>query len=306
MRPGRSSVAAIVVLAACSCSAPVVKHRAVPPTPNTAGSPSTTESSRATSTAPPGLTAAAIRPATNPGGLAAELSDVEARLHDPRARPDRLAVQAVRQQLAYEELASHPDWLPSVLARLPAQWQASVEANGGAAIDLRALSTPLTPAQLQGWRISTPAPADTLLGYYQQAQAITGVPWQVLAAIHLVETKMSRLRVTSSAGAQGPMQFLPATWASYGQGDINDDHDAILAAAHYLQVMGAPGDLAGAIYHYNPSQQYVQAVLAYAGQMQTDPSAFTAYYHWQVVIVSSGNEVVLPVGYPQVPPISAG
>jgi hypothetical protein len=234
------------------------------------------------------------------------LGDVESRLHDPRTQPGLLAVEAVREQLAYETIASHPDWLPVVLARLPAQWRATVEANSAAAIDLRTLSTPLSPAQLQAWRISAPAPAATLLGYYMQAEAITGVPWQVLAAIHLVETKMSRLRVTSSAGAQGPMQFLPATWAAYGQGDINDDQDAILAAARYLQAMGAPGDLAEAIYHYNPSQQYVQAVLGYTGQMQTDPSAFAAYYQWQVVVVLEGHEVVLPVGYPQVPAIEAG
>ena len=80
-----------------------------------------------------------------------------------------------------------------------------------------------------------PAPAAELEGYYKEASQATGVPWPVLAAVHLVETRMGRIRGESSAGAQGPMQFLPSTWAAYGQGDINSNHDAIMTAARYLQ-----------------------------------------------------------------------
>ncbi len=309
VRPARFSLAAAVVLAAvvlAACSGPIVKHRAVAKAPPITASPVTTQAAHVTTTTAPALTGAAVHAATDPDRLAAEMTDVEIRLHGPRTSFAGLALQALRQQLAYERLAAHPDWLSVVLARVPARWRATVEANSQAAIDLSALSTPLTPGELKGWKITPPAPAATLLGYYHEAQAITGVPWDVLAAIHLVETKMSRLRVPSSAGAQGPMQFLPATWASYGQGDINSDSNAILAAARYLRAMGAPGDLAGAIYHYNPSQRYVQAVLAYAAQITTDPSAFLTYYYWQVVIVVNGNEVVLPDGYPSVPAIAAG
>ena len=36
--------------------------------------------------------------------------------------------------------------------------------------------------------------------------------------INLVETRFNRLRNNSSAGAQGPMQFMPATWRAYGLG----------------------------------------------------------------------------------------
>lgn len=303
VRPTRSSLVALVVLAACS--GPVAKGPNGSPTSPPSG-PATTRTGRATTTTVPPLTGAVIHAATDPVGLAAELTDVESRLHDSPNPTELFAIQALRQQLAYERLAVHPDWLPAVLAHVSAQWRATVEANSEAAIDLSALSTPLTPAQLQGWDIARPASAAALLADYQAAQAITAVPWQVLAAIHLVETKMSRLRVASSAGAQGPMQFLPATWASYGRGDINNDHDAILAAARYLQDMGARRDLAAAIYHYDPSEHYVQAVLAYATRMQVDPTAFTTYYYWQVLIVLSGSEVVLPEGYPRVPAITAG
>jgi membrane-bound lytic murein transglycosylase B len=50
------------------------------------------------------------------------------------------------------------------------------------------------------------------LAAYQAAEAKLAVSWEYLAAIHLVETGLGRIRGTSSAGAQGPMQFLPSTW----------------------------------------------------------------------------------------------
>ena len=56
------------------------------------------------------------------------------------------------------------------------------------------------------------------------------------------------------------MQFMPATWAAYGLGgDIHDPRDAILGAANYLRANGAPGESRRALYHYNPSQLYVEA-----------------------------------------------
>ena len=58
----------------------------------------------------------------------------------------------------------------------------------------------------------TPPAAELLADYNAAAQA-TGVGWQYLAAVHLVETRMGRIRGTSAAGAEGPMQFLPSTFA---------------------------------------------------------------------------------------------
>ena len=54
--------------------------------------------------------------------------------------------------------------------------------------------------------------------------------------MNLVETGMGRIDGISVANAQGPMQFLPTTWAEagIGQGNIRDPHDAIQAAARYL------------------------------------------------------------------------
>jgi hypothetical protein len=66
------------------------------------------------------------------------------------------------------------------------------------------------------------------------------VRWFYLAAINFVETDFGRVAGPSSAGAQGPMQFLPATWAIYGHGDIHRASDAIVAAARFLAAITLP------------------------------------------------------------------
>jgi membrane-bound lytic murein transglycosylase B len=116
--------------------------------------------------------------------------------------------------------------------------------------------------------------------------------------VHLVETRMGRIRGTSTAGAQGPMQFLPSTWARWGGGgDINDPHDAILAAGRYLQASGAPGDLHRALYAYNHSEHYVRAVTLYAQQIEADPRAYLAYHAWQVYYITPRGDLWLEEGY---------
>ena len=93
------------------------------------------------------------------------------------------------------------------------------------------------------------------------------------------------------------MQFMPATWASFGEGDINDTGDAIRAAARYLRAGGAPSNMAKALYSYNPSDRYVEAVSAYARAMLDDPAAFRGYYHWQVYFLTTQGDMLLPVGW---------
>jgi membrane-bound lytic murein transglycosylase B len=108
---------------------------------------------------------------------------------------------------------------------------------------------------------------------------------------------MGRIRGTSEAGAKGPMQFLQATWDAYGEGDINDPHDAIMAAARYLQRNGAPGDMAKALWNYNHSDRYVRAVTLYAQQMEADPRAYLTYHAWQVYYIMTRGDVLLEEGY---------
>ena len=113
----------------------------------------------------------------------------------------------------------------------------------------------------------------------------------MLAAINFVESRFGRVRSSSVAGAQGPMQFLPATWRRYGLGgDVHDPHDAILGAANYLRANGAPGDYDSALYAYNHSRLYVDAILRYAGRIRHDRRAYYEYYAWQVFVRTPTGE----------------
>jgi len=74
--------------------------------------------------------------------------------------------------------------------------------------------------------------------------------WYVLPAIgNKAETNHGETMGPSSAGAMGPMQFLPSTWKEYGVdgnrdgvANIMDPEDAVLAAAAYLEDGGARED----------------------------------------------------------------
>jgi membrane-bound lytic murein transglycosylase B len=81
------------------------------------------------------------------------------------------------------------------------------------------------------------------------------------------------------------MQFIPSTWRRYGLGgNVHDPHDAILGAANYLHANGAPGNYRRALYRYNPSWLYVDAVLRYAGRIRADPHAYYVLYSRQVFV----------------------
>lgn len=110
--------------------------------------------------------------------------------------------------------------------------------------------------------------------YKQAAARCPGLSWTVLAAIGQVESSHGRNVGPSSAGALGPMQFMPATWRAYGvdgdgdgKADIMNPYDAIPGAANYLCANGAGKGgkhLYNAIWHYNHAHWYVQKVLALA------------------------------------------
>lgn len=145
--------------------------------------------------------------------------------------------------------------------------------------------TPPTTLPLSAFRTGAALPARTLLVYYREAERRFGVDWEVLAAVNFVETGFNRLRSRSTAGAQGPMQFMPATWRAYGLGgDVHQPRDAILGAANYLRASGAARDLRRALWHYNHSQRYVDAVAAFAAQMRRDETIYFQYHAWQVFV----------------------
>ncbi len=149
----------------------------------------------------------------------------------------------------------------------------------------RALSSLSTPVPQRRFRTGRALAPGTLLRYYHKAERRFNVSWKVLAAVNFVETAFNKLRNRSTAGAQGPMQFIPSTWEAYGMGgDIADPHDAIMGAANYLHASGAPKDYRRALYAYNPSREYVDAVLRYTRRIRRDRNAYVAFHSWQVFV----------------------
>jgi membrane-bound lytic murein transglycosylase B len=127
----------------------------------------------------------------------------------------------------------------------------------------------------------TAAPVDSLRSYYAEAQRLYGVDWSYFASINYIESLFGRVNGPSSAGAEGPMQFLPGTWRQYGQGgSIDDPHDSILAAARLLVRNGAPGNMRQAIFHYNNDYDYVDAVEFFARAYRADPQWLDRMYYW--------------------------
>ncbi|MFE4832711.1 NlpC/P60 family protein [Streptomyces sp. NPDC056672] len=119
-------------------------------------------------------------------------------------------------------------------------------------------------------------PARMLTLYQRATPECPGLPWTILAAIGKVETNHARHpTMVSSAGAVGPMQFLPSTFVAYaypvppgGRRPPTpwDPVDAVHAAARLLCANGARNgeNLRRAIWHYNHSNAYVDHVLEIA------------------------------------------
>jgi len=193
-------------------------------------------SSAGAGTGPLGVTSASPEPGSSPGSASAE--------PDPRIPRDpavlarelesvwtarRIAVDAwvrsggastwpppvdlellvLREQSIYRSLATLHRLAERVLARVPPRLAAEARANVRAGAALYEHASPLR--RVPELRTRAPEPADVLLGYFEEAQERFGVEWEVLAAAMLIETRMGRVVSRSSAGAQGPMQFLPAT-----------------------------------------------------------------------------------------------
>jgi cell wall-associated NlpC family hydrolase len=111
-------------------------------------------------------------------------------------------------------------------------------------------------------------PSDQL-AVMQQAAASSGcgLDWSLLAGIARVESGFGSNMATSTAGAIGYGQFLPSSWAVFGQGgNPYDFHDALPAMARYLCASGAGQDVRHAVWAYNHADWYVDEVLSFAHQ----------------------------------------
>ena len=289
-RPLAAIALASLVLGVGACSSPTQTL-----TPTVAAEPTPTTQQAAVSAAPP--VGAQPRLAADPAQLADDLVADELALRDPATPEPAMVAAARRQQAAYRAIGFHPQWDATVRPRIPASLQMVYDRNINARRELRAMAEPRDT--LPAWRIISPAPAEELLGYYRDAEAATGVPWNYLAAINLIETRFGSIAGVSTAGAQGPMQFMPPTWAAYGQGDVTAPRDAIPAAGRYLAANGFAANPDRAIFAYNNDTRYVRAVNDYAAVMAADPATFGHYYRWDVYYFTTMGDVLLPLGYDQ-------
>ena len=124
-------------------------------------------------------------------------------------------------------------------------------------------------------------PPSMLTLYQQAAASCPGLSWTILAAIGTMESDNGQSNLpgvhsgANAAGAEGPMQIEPATFAEYDEpippgGAIPpspyDPTDAVYAAVRLLCANGGAGgtDVSGAVYAYNHSAAYVSEVLALA------------------------------------------
>jgi Transglycosylase SLT domain len=130
--------------------------------------------------------------------------------------------------------------------------------------------------------VITTVPVATPKNYLQlyqdsAAEYCPGLSWTVLAAIGQIESGDGANDGPSSAGALGPMQFMPATWSAWatsgfgqtGPPDIMNPYDAVPSAARLLCADGARNGTTGlsqAIYDYNHATWYVSEVLDLAAE----------------------------------------
>jgi len=261
----------------------------------------------------PAATAGAVGPdASNPEAqrMAAQLTAAATAVRNASAAVDRLraqppapvAVDQVRADLALAQatftfrdairkeqalvytLAGRPDLEAATLPLLTGPGAAGLGDAGRALRALWRLSG-FDPAGTvrphYSKRVGAAEPVDALLGYYRASASRTGIDWTYLAAINYIESDFGRVNGPSSAGAMGPMQFLPSTFREYGGGgDIMSPKDSIQAAALLLARNGAPSDYGRALFRYNHSQDYVSAVTSYATAIRGDTLWLTRLYYW--------------------------
>jgi cell wall-associated NlpC family hydrolase len=162
---------------------------------------------------------------------------------------------------------------PSKKVTSPASLGLSADsAEGGVGFPIPRPGTPRR-ASLQNPPLPIPPKIKKL---YVAAADTYKIPWTLLAGIGMEETAHGRNNHTSAAGAQGLMQFMPATWATMGvdgnndgRADIHNNADSIHSAANYLTKSGVSQGAAGvrkALLAYNPINWYVNDVLFYANR----------------------------------------
>jgi transglycosylase-like protein with SLT domain len=164
------------------------------------------------------------------------------------------------------------------LATLMSQVRSLIGTSGTVANLVPAAALPADASLPVDASVPAGRPANYLELYQESAAGYCpGLSWTVLAAIGEIESGDGANDGPSSAGALGPMQFMPSTWKIWGTDgfgqtgppDIMDPLDAVPSAARMLCADGAAGGgtaLAAAIFDYNHAHWYVTEVLDLAAE----------------------------------------
>src|SRR5205823_10453770 len=148
------------------------------------------------------------------------------------------------QQRQVYDLAGYASVESAVVKLLPADMQSPLEDSIAALHSLYILGG-IDQYYLVNPHYTLPysdaAPLSSLRSFYLEAQQRYGVNASYLASINFIESKFGRVNGPSSAGALGPMQFVPSTRANNGpSGDVMDPHASSLSASRSLAPLGAP------------------------------------------------------------------
>ena len=171
----------------------------------------------------------------------------------------------------------------AVLVNAPAVIVTTLTAQVRAVLGAGTRVVPLVPvAAPTALPVDSTPPSGRPANYLQlfqesAARYCPGLSWTVLAAIGQIESADGQNMGPSTAGALGPMQFLPSTWAVWGidgfgdtsPPDIMNAFDAVPSAARLLCAAGATSGAQGlrqAIFDYNHANWYVDEVLTLAAE----------------------------------------
>ena len=207
--------------------------------------------------------------------IAQKRRDYNAAIEEQRATTADLRLRKQALDGAIARLSTNNARTKSRLQRLEAAERARIKksaaATGGGGVgsehELEAAREDIVATSVE------PTSEEAYMALYETSATTYGFgsDWYILAAVGEVESNHGQAIGPSSAGAMGPMQFMPTTWETSGvdgNGDgianVMDPEDAIPAAASYLQDGGAPQDWYRALYSYNHADWYVKKVLAVA------------------------------------------
>ncbi len=200
-----------------------------------------------------------------------------AQARDAMAGADRAIVTADRIEARAVDLAALLEQAQAELDRLSARAKQLQQARDAAQALAAARALAAGTAGTAAGAVQAQLPPAAYFALYRAAATTCpGMPWTLLAAVGQVESGHGRNNGPSSAGAVGPMQFMPRTFAAYAVDGDRDGAtspwspaDAVFTAARYLCVNGAgsPATVRRALFAYNHATWYVDLVLGVQAQL---------------------------------------